>query len=85
MEGALIDWAIQNAPVVGVLLVLVWRLEKRQDETQVYLQELLNDCWARVLSRLPDDTQELPTFAAPLPSPGEGAGGKGDERRHQQR
>lgn len=56
MEADLINYLLHIAPSLAVLIVLFWRMEKRQDETQEYIQQLLNDCWERVLG--PQGPQE---------------------------
>ena len=49
-EADILDYFIQHAPTVAVLLLIAWRLDGRLQKLEDYLCRLLEDCWKAVLS-----------------------------------
>jgi hypothetical protein len=57
VEQALLETVAHVAPQLGILAVIIVWQNKRMEKMEERMQGLLDDCWARFMSHLENDTK----------------------------
>lgn len=55
MTNVILDWLLTQGPTVAILSIIGWLLWNEMKSIRLHQQQMLDQCWQRILDCLDDD------------------------------
>lgn len=55
MTDVILDWLLTQGPTVAILSIIGWLLWNEMKSIRLHQQQMLDQCWQRILDCLDDD------------------------------